>query len=312
MSSFSRDFPATFADALQEAREELGKNSLLIARGTIETEAEQLVEAAFRKATGQRITRMDLFSRARDAFPRKAAELLLVMATRRAGGELLQHLTGYQQFLGHEYEVSADVLVPRPETELLVERAVARLSEGIEPQLGLEVGLGSGVISIELLNRFKGLRMMASELSQAAAAVARKNAESVLGRGALGTRLEILSAAEELEVLEPFIRSRSQDRADFLISNPPYLLSEDETEEEVWKHEPAEALFAPEGDPLHFYRRIAEGARSVLRNGAFVFLELPHERASEISKLFADAGFRCMLLRDLTGRERFLEASVLL
>lgn len=291
---------------------ELGKSSLLIARGTIETEAEQLVEAAFRKATGQRITRMDLFSRAREAFPRKAAELLLVMATRRAGGELLQHLTGYQQFLGHEYEVSADVLVPRPETELLVERAIARLSEGIEPRLGLEVGLGSGVISIELLNRFNGLRMMASEVSHAAAAVARKNAEGVLGRGAPGTRLDILSVADELEVLEPFIRSGLQDRADFLISNPPYLLSEDETDEEVWKHEPSEALFAPGGDVLHFYRRIAEGARAVLRNGAYVFLELPHERASEILRLFVDAGFRCTLLKDLTGRERFLEARVLL
>lgn len=98
-------------------------------------------------------------------------------STARAHGKLLQHLTGVQVFLDHEYEVGPEVLVPRPETEVLVRAAMDQLKE---PQFGLELGIGSGVISIELLSHFESLTILASELSAEARDLALRNRNRIL------------------------------------------------------------------------------------------------------------------------------------
>jgi release factor glutamine methyltransferase len=188
--------------------------------------------------------------------------------------------------------VGPEVLIPRPETEALVALAISELSE---PRLGLEVGVGSGAISIELLAKFPALRMVATELTEQAAACARANAAKIL---ADPSRLEI-RMAQQGQVLEPL----SGLAADFLISNPPYLAERSELDEEVLRHEPHTALFAPEGDPLYFYRKIAE--TKVPRT----FLELPHERADAIRELLISHGWKAELHPDLTGRNRILRAN---
>ncbi len=293
--------PHGFAEALRLARRLLSANTDLVRKGVVDTEAEQLVIAAFRRAGGKELTRAELYLRAGDLYPGAAGEQLIIYAAARAEGRLLQHLIGTQRFLEHEYEVGPDVLVPRPETELLAALAMEKLRE---PKVGLEIGLGSGVLSIELLARFPALEMIATELSRPAIDRARTNAQRLLGRTA--SRLRVLEAGSPLEVCEPFLRAGAHG-AQFLISNPPYLASHAETDAEVLAHEPHEALFAPKEDSLHFYRKIAIDAPKLLAPGAQVFLELPHERAGEIRTLFEDWNDP-VLLRDLTGRERMLTA----
>jgi release factor glutamine methyltransferase len=307
-----RDRPHGFQDALKITREILSSSRELIAKGSIDTEAEQLVMAAYRMATGKSLTRLELFTRISDRYPDQAGDKLLVLAGSRAEGKPLQHLTGVQVFLDHEYEVGPDVLVPRPETEVLVQYALSGLRSLKRPlALGLEIGLGSGAISVELLAAFPSLRMLGSELTDLAASRAERNASRILGKSA-GPRFKVVRALSPLEVWEPFERVLTgEERADFVISNPPYLSTSDPIEAEVLRHEPATALFAPESDLIHFYRVVALRAERFLKPGGFAFMELAPERAQEIQFVFAAAGWNVQIFPDLAERERVLVASLI-
>jgi release factor glutamine methyltransferase len=291
----------------------LRASTYMVARGSIETEAEQLVIGAFRRATGRGRTfgRDDLYVRVMETYPREAGETLVVMASRRAGGEPLQYLLGYQYFLNHEYEVDASVLIPRPETEILVYEVMQTFKRRIEqPTLGIEIGVGSGCVSIELLKMFPGLRIIGSELSEAAMAIAGKNARKILGDG-FESRFEILRTADRDQVFEPFshpaVRLLPRNtRADFIVSNPPYLAA-NEADADVSNYEPRDALFAPAGDPLYFYRRIVDGAEAFLKPHGSIFFECAHERIEAIAKLFSK-DWTVTLFRDLTGRPRVIQA----
>lgn len=318
-----REKPDSFVEALRAARELLSASQELVAKGSIETEAEQLVLAAYRAVSGKLLSRVELFSRAQDRFPAEAGEKLMAMAGARAEGKLLQHLTGVQFFLEHEYEVGPDVLVPRPETELMVSLVIEELKReelkreelkraGLKgqadaPVLGLEIGVGSGAISIELLAEFPKLTMLASELTAEAESRARSNAQRILGEP---DRLKIYRAQTGLQVWEPLAAVLGARRADFVISNPPYLIDADPIETEVRTYEPATALFAPAGDPLHFYREIALNAGRHLVAGGKAFVELAPERAADVLRLFQEAGWQARLLPDLNQRDRLLFASL--
>lgn len=201
--------------------------------------------------------------------------------------------------------------MPRPETEVLVDRAIQMLrKKGSKPTLGLEIGLGSGIISTELLAEFPTLTMWASELSTRAIEVARNNCVAILGEGD-ANRLRILPVGESQLVCEPFLVELSDPskdglRADFLISNPPYLIESDEIEEDVKRQEPAEALFSPRLDDVYFYRKIALHFKELLRDDGFVLLELPSERAGVIRELFQQFEWKIEVVQDLNGRDRIL------
>ncbi|OFZ54305.1 MAG: hypothetical protein A2428_02035 [Bdellovibrionales bacterium RIFOXYC1_FULL_54_43] len=314
--------PRTYFDAIRVTREILATSEFILNPGPLglenrlQGEAEQLVAAAYRSAKGQSISRMDLYARAREVFPENAGEALLSMAALRAAGRPLQHVTGIQQFLDHEYVVGPDVLIPRPETEVLVTTAIRELSKCESPPvLGLEIGLGSGVVSIELLARFSGLRMVGSELVREARERASKNAERILGADHKpAERLTIVEVASPLSVWDPFESALRTDRADFVISNPPYLIRGNEAEPDVVNFEPEEALYAPAEDPLYFYRIIAARGREFLKPDGRVFVEIPHERAPQIRELFEGlpgGGWRINVFSDLVGRERVLVANIM-
>jgi release factor glutamine methyltransferase len=303
--------PATFEEAIKMTAIILGTSSALAERGTIETESEQLVIGAFRKASGRSRSfgRNDLYVRVLDAFPREAGELLVVMANRRARGEPLQYLVGYQYFLNHEYDVDPSVLIPRPETEILVYEVTQTLKRQIEqPKVGIEIGVGSGCISIELLKLFPTLTMIGTDIAPGAIEVSRKNAAKILG-DAFAERFDIRRAGAERDIFEPFEEAPwlRSGRADFIVSNPPYLAEPGEAEAEVLNHEPKAALFAPEGDPLYFYRRILEGAEAFLKPSGYVFFECPHERIDRIGALFG-SDWKVEGYRDLNDRPRVLRA----
>ena len=269
-------------------------------------EAELLVLAALADE-GEELSRFELHTSAQRDVSSRLQKRVGEWVRLRIQGVPLQHLTRRQVFLDHEYEVGPEVLIPRPETEVLVTHAIAELRSlhsAFGPALGWEVGVGSGILSIELLYHFQNLHMIASEVSTEAVAVARRNLKKT---SIPETRLEIVCPSQPTEVLTPFFKGAPGP--DFVISNPPYLLQGAlEATSEVALYEPKEALYAPQGDPLFFYRRIAREA-AVFRGGRFrIFLELPHERSAEIAHLFRDSGWEPILYPDLNGRSRVLIA----
>ncbi len=274
------------------------------------SESEQILQEAFRRFNGRALSRLELFSAAGSPLSHEALEWARQIASQRILGKPLQHLLGFQTFWDHEYEVGPEVLVPRPETEILVSTVMNALERLPDVGLGCEIGLGSGAISIELLAKFADLKMIATELTAGAIKIAGKNAVKILGADALEKRLKIVQARDALDVSTSLKEALAGRRADFLVSNPPYLTQGDQIERQVREYEPPQALFAPEGKPLYFYEQILDCATVVLKAGASVFLELAAERAQEISQLFVERGWQVMVYRDLNGYERVLEAKL--
>ncbi|RYZ69119.1 MAG: peptide chain release factor N(5)-glutamine methyltransferase [Proteobacteria bacterium] len=290
----------TFEDALRAVQERLRSAGSVIDPELVETESEQILIAAFRAGTGRgkSFGRNDLYVRVMEPFPREARAFITDYLERRLNGEPLAYIFGFQAFLYHEYLVSSDTLIPRQETETLVFEAMQTLKrESVQPKLGLEFGIGTGCLSIELIKMFPDLKMIGLECSSGAIAMAEKNREKILGSS---ERFEIRTSTEGQVKLPDLI-----ERCDFIISNPPYLSSKDEMQEGVWKFEPHLALLAPQGDALFFYRHLLEESARVLKSDGFVFFEIPHERADELLRLGSDWG-EADLLDDLTGRPRVL------
>ena len=308
--SLPQDLPTNFKETVRCAAQILMTHQRVCDRRVLQSEAEQLVLAAYRKEMGVKLSRLDLCFREAEAVPPSVVQQAFNWAIARANGGVLQYLIGYQEFVNHEYQVDATVLVPRPETECLVAEVIRRLgASGGCPGVGIEVGLGSGAISIELLSHWPQLTVLASEFSGPAISVAIKNSKNILGLvGA--RRLTILQVQEKNQVLEPFFGMEKP--ADFLVTNPPYLVEDvSEVEDDVLTCEPHDALFAPPGDPLMFYRKIAEQGRGYIKPEGWVFAEVPHERAQSIAQLFKENHWRTEVLLDLTQRERVLVAQLI-
>jgi release factor glutamine methyltransferase len=209
----------------------------------------------------------------------------------RMGGMPTQYITGKQEFLGREFRVTPDVLIPRPETEHLVEAALARLKPGDRVA---DIGTGSGAIAISI-SLEAGIPVIAADLSGGALDVARANAE------ALGATVWFVQG----DLLEPF-----GDRSLHLIaSNPPYIpLSEGEgLQREVRDFEPHLALFGGE-DGMVNYRRLVASSERVLQPGGWLLMELAYNASDQVSRLFGDRWTDLSLVDDLAGYPRVIAA----
>ena len=230
----------------------------------------------------------------------------LDLAQARASGVPLQHLLGEQTFLDRDYTVNPSTLIPRPETEVLFISCAEWISKrkpGARLRFG-ELGLGSGVLSCELLVRFSSASGVASEASPAAIELAQSNLSRWCGVD-WRSRLTILpvSADQAFEVLLPHAPF------DLIISNPPYVARGDEIEPEVARHEPESALFPWNDDPDFFYVDFVTKASRLMAPGGAAFFEIPHERADRIEAEFQKSGAKQVcLIPDLTGRPRVLRA----
>lgn len=199
------------------------------------------------------------------------------MLDRRIAGEPLQYITGHQQFFGLDLEVNPSVLIPRPETEHLVEAAIDLLRTIPAARL-IDVGTGSGCIALALAKELPQLTIDAVDISREALAIARANAQR------LGVN-QITFAVSDL--LEKFLNEGSQ--FDMVVSNPPYVgeSEADKLQVEVREHEPHCALFGGE-QGLDIYRRLIPQAKRVLKPGGWLAMEIGFSQQSAILELLRD------------------------
>jgi release factor glutamine methyltransferase len=218
---------------------------------------------------------------------------------RRRGEERVPvaYLTGVREFWSLSLAVTPDVLIPRPDTETLVEAVVARLARRAAPLAVLDLGTGSGAIALALAKEWPEAQVTATDLSDAALAVARKNAETL----GLADRVRFASGDGFAAVAEECF--------DVIVSNPPYVPEADAAGlAPELGHEPALALFAP-GDGSALLRRIAREAPARLAPGGLLALELAPAQAADVTQCLREAGFEQLAEhRDLAGRVRALSA----
>lgn len=222
------------------------------------------------------------------------------LVAERARRRPLQHLVGTAHFWRHEFLVSPDVLVPRPETEILVETALSLLKPLRDP-IVVDIGTGSGCIALSLAAERPDAIVHATDISERALAVARENG-SRLG---LGNRVVFHHG----DLLAPVAHLAS--RIDLVISNPPYVDgSEIEgLEPEVRDHDPRLALVPPSGDRYEIYRRLAGEAAHVLKPGGHLAVEIGTGMADGVSAILEAAVGPVVMATDLAGIVRVLSAS---
>ena len=210
---------------------------------------------------------------------------------RRYQGEPIQYITGETEFYGLPFRVSPDVLIPRPETEHLVEKVLELAVHFPVPRI-VDVGSGSGAIAVALAHKLPHAQIIAVDLSAAALAIARENAKRN------GVALRFL----EGNLLAPV----AEERFEFIVSNPPYVPTADRESlsVEVRDYEPALALFAGENG-LEVYQRLIPAAFDALIPGGYVALEIGYGQSPAITELLARSGFEQIeFVPDLQGIPR--------
>lgn len=251
---------------------------------------EARLEAQVLAAHSLGVNRAWLIAHGDEPLPPAAAQALSARLARRLAGEPVAYILGRREFHGREFRVTPDVLIPRPETELLVEAALARLPED-RPACVLDLGTGSGCVAISLALERPGCAVTAVDLSPAALAVARDNAAR------LGARVEF--AAGDL-----FLPLQGR-RFDLIVGNPPYVAVHDPhlTRGDL-RSEPRLAL-ASGADGLDAIRAIAAAAPRHLRPGGHLLLEHGWDQPGAVRALLRAAGLaEVATLRDLAGLPR--------
>ena len=203
---------------------------------------------------------------------------------RLAGGEPIQYVLGVAEFCGHRFAVGPGVLVPRPETELLVADAVRLLREmdlDRAPRV-LDLCTGSGCIAWSVAKEVRDAEVFGVDLSEQALGYARGQFPGEAGPTFL--RADVLDTEQDF----PY------GTFDLIVSNPPYVLERERAQmrRNVLKHEPAMALFVPDDDPLRFYRAVARWAQRFLRPGGAGVVEINETLGPETAAVFRDAGLK--------------------
>jgi len=228
-------------------------------------------------------------------------ESLEKITTRLMKHEPVQYVLNESWFMGCRFFVDQRVLIPRPETEELVEWVISNCKFPLDELTILEVGTGSGCIPISLKRRLRKAKVYTIDASAAALEVAEINAR------ALGTSLEFL----EMDFLD-----RSQWKklpvVDLLVSNPPYIpkMEQASLEKHVREFEPAMALFVPDEDVLVFYHALAEFGKEKLKKGGQIFAEIHENLSAGVSELFTFYGYDTILKTDLQGKQRMVRAII--
>jgi len=251
------------------------------------------------------LSREGLYVRLQGQVKREEQETLKKLIRRRISGEPLQYLLGHQEFWSIDFKVDGRVLIPRPETELLVEQALSILSETPHKRTPsvLDIGTGSGAIAISLAKEVRDIFLVATDISKEGLVLAKENARSL---GVL-QQIEFVNG----DLFAPFRLLKGVEPFDLILSNPPYIasLDIDALAREVKDYEPVIALNGGQ-DGLAFYRSIISQAPSYLRSGGRLLLEVGQGQREEVSIMFdkQEDLLAPQWIRDLSGIERVVKA----
>jgi release factor glutamine methyltransferase len=276
----------TLADRVTRARQAIA------AAGIRPEDAALDAEVLARKVLG--CDRAGFVVRLRDEEPAVFAETFGALVERRCRREPVAYIVGEREFWGLPFEVTPAVLIPRPETELIVEEALELFAGGPGPGVIVDAGTGSGCLAVALALEFRDARVIATDISEAALAVARRNA----ARNGAG-RIDFRAG----DLLDPIT-----EPADLIVSNPPYVASGDAPGlvPEVREHEPHVALFGgPDG--LSLFERLFPSAAARIRPGARLIVEVGYDQDDRVTALAADHGWTLSHVRqDLQAITRTL------
>ncbi len=251
------------------------------------------------------VSREELYVRLQDSIEKEEQRAFDELIERRLSGEPLQYILGHQEFWSTDLKVDPSVLIPRPDTEVLVEEALLVLSKiSLERRpLALEIGTGSGAIAVALAREVQNIFLVATDVSKEALAVARDNAR----KAKVGERVAFVHG----DLFGPFSIFQGGEPFDLILSNPPYIPRPDLSRlaPEVSTYEPRIAL---DGgiDGLDFYRRIVLETPRYLRNKGWLLLEMGQGQADKVCRMLKAAKIFGSIERinDLSGIERVVKA----
>ena len=253
-------------------------------------EAENILYILFEDAHG--ISRTSLLLESENEWDKRLVESQL---ERLINNEPVQHITGIAHFYGYVYQVSKDVLIPRPETEELVDWMISD-NEITAPSIW-DIGTGSGCIAISLSRGLKQSKVLGIDLSEEALDLAKTNIE----KGATNVAFQKLDILKDIPSGKPNI----------IVSNPPYIPDSDRANmhSNILDHEPGMALFVSDHDPLIFYRRIAEIGKEKLASGGWLYFEINEKMGAETVQLLTNLGYHEITLRkDMQEKDRMIRA----
>lgn len=240
-------------------------------------------------------TNIDIHIKKHENLPESFADKFYDIVTRLKQGEPIQYITGMTEFAGLPFSVNPSTLIPRPETEELVQWIKERVP--CKARI-LDIGTGSGCIAVSLAHFFPDSLVTAIDLSETALEVARHNA--------------LLNGARVVFKKADIFRYEKEewDKYDLIVSNPPYVrLSEKSSmQRQVVDFEPSQALFVSDEDPLIYYRKIAEFGCRQLRPGGLLFFEINEALGAETVALLGESGYSDLeLKKDIFDKERFVK-----
>lgn len=243
-------------------------------------------------------------------YPMSEAELSIArdFVRRRAAGEPVAYILGAKDFYNHAFKVNNSVLIPRPETETIVETVIDIASNQTETiERIVDLGTGSGCIGLSILSSVPDAQLLAVDISEKAIDIARENAASL----EVADRAQFL-ARDASALTANTVSDLLGGPADVIVANPPYIDSNDKAvEANVRKYEPQQALFSPDNGLSHI-RQWAEVAAAIGRVGAFTMFEIGAEQGQAAAEIFRQGGrFENVEIgKDLFGRERFIRARI--
>ncbi|MEI9943220.1 MAG: peptide chain release factor N(5)-glutamine methyltransferase [Chitinophagaceae bacterium] len=265
-----------------------------------EGEALKITDWIMENVTGSAKTERMIYKN--EAITEKEELQLQQFAERLMEHEPVQYILNESWFYGLKFYVDKNVLIPRPETEELVDWIIKDCKFPIDQLNILDIGTGSGCIPVSLKRKLRKAELWSCDVSEQALQVAKKNALN-LGADINFMTLDFLNK-EEREKLPLF---------DIIVSNPPYIPQKERYQmaSNVLEYEPAKALFVPDSGPLIFYKAIADFGKTHLNKDGIIYAEIHENLANEIKELFQSGNYEIEIKKDMQGKDRMMKALII-
>lgn len=260
-----------------------------------ESEVKSLSYLLIEEITG--FSRTEILTNKSTIFSEEQRNLLTCFVQKLKKNIPLQYIFGETEFYGLKFKVDESVLIPRPETEELVEWIIADNKKETQNKI-LDIGTGSGIIAISLKKHLPYADVTAWDISEKALQTACENSQLN----------DVKVDFEKVDILK---ENTVHQKWDVVVSNPPYIpeREKDNMEANVLEHEPHIALFVPDNDPLLFYRKIAEFALKNLTSGGMLYFEIHYDAGQKMIDLLTSLGFKDIILKkDIAGNDRMMKA----